>query len=74
VDRVNSFSVLAAREGVDEASTARRTLVDRREENRTIGLDYPNICNAGSTLASLYRHSTAWRQRPAGATLGTAII
>jgi hypothetical protein len=44
------------------------------KNNRTIGLDYPNVCNAGSALASLYALSAAWRQRPAGVTLGTVLM
>lgn len=45
----------------------------RAEGNRTIGLAYPNICNTGSALAAAYTLYAAWRQRPIGTALGTAL-
>lgn len=49
----------------------------REEENATVGVGYPNICNLGGALAFLVAFVAAWRRRPmeaaTGAVLGTAL-
>jgi len=45
----------------------------REEGNGTVGLSYPNVCNAWSALAFAYALVAAWRRRPAGAALGTVL-
>lgn len=45
----------------------------RDEGNRTVGLSYPNVCNAGTAAAAVYALYAAWRQRPVGTALGTAL-
>lgn len=42
----------------------------REETNRTVGLNYPNICNTAGALGFIYALYAAWRQSPKGATLG----
>jgi hypothetical protein len=42
----------------------------RAEENRTIGLTYPNLCNTAGALGFVYALYAAWRRSPNGATLG----
>jgi len=51
-------AVLAERWWIEEAA------------NRTVGLDYPNVCNAAGALGFVYALYAAWRQSPKGATLG----
>jgi len=62
----------------EEAWMTRAVLAERwwtsEEHNPTVGLDYPNVCNVGSALATLYTLVAAWRQCPAGATLGTVLM
>lgn len=61
----------------DEAWMTRAVLAERwwihDERNRTVGVSYPNVCNLGSVVASVYTVYAAWRQRPAGTALGTAL-
>ena len=61
----------------DEAWMTRAVLAERwwiRDEgNRTLGLTYPNVCNSGSAIAAVYTLYAAWRQRPVGTVLGTAL-
>lgn len=45
----------------------------REEENRTVGPNYPNICNTVGALAFVSALVAAWRRRPVGATLGTVL-
>lgn len=62
----------------EEAWMTRAVLAERwwiRERgNPTLGLDYPNVCNAGSALAAAYALAAAWRRRPAGTALGSALM
>jgi len=43
----------------------------REEERSTVGLDYPNVCNAVGALGFCYALYAAYRQRPVGAAVGT---
>lgn len=43
------------------------------EGNRTVGLGYPNVCNAGGAVAALYALYAAWRRQPAGTAVATAL-
>lgn len=45
----------------------------REQGNGTVGLSYPNVCNAVGGLAFLYALVAAWRRRPLGAAVGTAL-
>jgi hypothetical protein len=62
----------------EEAWMTRAVLAERwwvREADRgTVGLSYPNVCNAGSALASVYALYAAWRRRPAGTALWTVLL
>ncbi len=42
----------------------------REEGNRTVGVGYPNVCNAAGALGFGYALYAAWRRRPAGAAIG----
>lgn len=42
----------------------------REATNGTVGLDYPNVCNAAGGLGFSYALYAAWRRSPQGATLG----
>ncbi|PCR90300.1 DUF6653 family protein [Natrinema ejinorense] len=42
----------------------------REESNRTVGLDYPNVCNTVGALGFVYALYAAWRRSPTGVTLG----
>ncbi|WP_049985261.1 DUF6653 family protein [Halobellus rufus] len=59
----------------DDAWMTRAVLAERwwiREEGRrTVGLDYPNVCNAAGALGFCYALYAAYRQRPVGAAVGT---
>jgi len=45
----------------------------REEGNGTVGRSYPNVCNTAGGLAFGYALLAAWRRRPAGAAVGTAL-
>ncbi|QCC46199.1 DUF6653 family protein [Halobellus limi] len=59
----------------DDAWMTRAVLAEQwwiREEGRaTVGLGYPNVCNAVGALGFCYALYAAYRQRPVGATVGT---
>lgn len=61
----------------EDAWMTRAVLAERwwiwEEGNRTIGFNYPNICNTGGAFAFVYALYAAWQQRPAGTTLGTLV-
>lgn len=61
----------------DDAWMTRAVLAERwwiqEEGNRTVGLSYPNVCNLGSAAAAVYTLYAAWRQKPVGTALGTAL-
>ena len=61
----------------DDAWMTRAVLAERwwtrEEENRTLGLSYPNVCNIGSLVATVYTLYVAWRRRPVGTALGTGL-
>jgi hypothetical protein len=61
----------------DDAWMTRAVLAERwwiREVgNRTVGLDYPNICNATAAGGFFLAIAGAWRQRPTAATVGTIL-
>ncbi|OYR38982.1 hypothetical protein DJ82_11130 [Halorubrum sp. Ib24] len=58
----------------DDAWMTRAVLAERwwigEAGNRTVGLGYPNVCNAAGALGFVYALSAAWRRSPRGATLG----
>ncbi|MDZ5812741.1 DUF6653 family protein [Halorubrum sp. AD140] len=60
----------------EDAWMTRAVLAERwwigEEGNRTVGLDYPNACNAAGALGFVYALYAAWRRSPTGATLGVA--
>ncbi len=45
----------------------------REEGNSTVGLSYPNVCNAAGGLAFAYALAAAWRRRPAGTAVATVL-
>ena len=56
--------------------TLRDRVVDRwwlRQDNRTVGLGYPNVCNTVAATGFLLALVAAWRRRPAGMAVGTAL-
>lgn len=61
----------------EEAWMTRAVLAERwwmnEKENRTVGLDYPNICNTVGALGFIYAIYAAWRQSPKGVTLGIVL-
>ncbi|ESS09431.1 MAG: hypothetical protein A07HN63_00847 [uncultured archaeon A07HN63] len=58
----------------EDAWMTRAVLAERwwmgEADNRTVGLDYPNICNTAGALGFLYALYAAWRGSSTGATLG----
>ncbi|WP_336346075.1 DUF6653 family protein [Halalkalicoccus ordinarius] len=42
----------------------------KEKTNRTVGLGYPNVCNAVAALGFVYALYAAWRHSPKGAILG----
>jgi hypothetical protein len=61
----------------EEAWMTRGVLAERwwvREEgNGTVGLTYPNVCNTVGGLAFAAALVAAWRRRPAGTAVATAL-
>jgi len=58
----------------EDAWMTRAVLAERwwlRGGNRTVGLAYPNICNAAGATGFLVALVAAWRRRPAAAAVGT---
>jgi len=59
----------------EEAWMTRAVLAERwwirEKDNRTLGLDYLNVCNTGGATAFICALYAAWRQQPAGTTLAT---
>ncbi len=45
----------------------------REQRNGTIGLDYPNVYNAGGAVAFAYALVAAWVCRPIGAAVGSIV-
>jgi hypothetical protein len=66
--------VLFSSPETDDAWMTRAVLAERwwirEESNRTVGFDYPNICNTAGALGFIYALYAAWRQSPKGAALG----
>lgn len=61
----------------EEAWMTRGVLAERwwvrQEQNGTLGVTYPNICNVGSVLAFGYALLAAWRRRSAGTAVGSIL-
>ncbi|PSP84461.1 hypothetical protein BRC96_04865 [Halobacteriales archaeon QS_6_64_34] len=60
----------------EEAWMTRAVLAERwwlRQDNRTVGLGYPNVCNTVAATGFLLALVAAWRRRPAGMAVGTAL-
>ena len=59
-----------------EAWMTRAVLAERwwiADGNPTVGLSYPNICNLVASIGFCGAILAAWRQRPAGVAVGTAV-
>lgn len=60
----------------EDAWMTRAVLAERwwihEAHHRTVGPGYPNVCNTVAAIGFCYALYAAWRQRPAGAALGTA--
>ncbi len=73
---VNPF--LFAAPGNEDAWMTRAVLAERwwirEESNRTTGFDGANAYNTGAAIAAVFAVYAAWRRRPAGATLGAALL
>lgn len=60
----------------EDAWMTRAVLSERwwiHEGNGTVGLTYPNVCNAGSAVAFVSALAAAWRRRPVATTIGTVL-
>jgi len=60
----------------EDAWMTRAVLAERwwlRQDNRTVGLGYPNVCNAVASTGFLAALLAAWRRRPVGMAVGTAL-
>lgn len=67
--------ILFAPPDTEDAWMTRAVLAERwwlrEQDNGTMGLDYPNVCNTGGALASLLALWAAWRRRPVSAVTAT---
>ncbi|WP_232701241.1 DUF6653 family protein [Halobacterium wangiae] len=61
----------------DDALMTRAVLAERwwvrEEDNGTVGVTYPNVCNTGSALAFVWALVAAWRRRPGQTALATVL-
>ncbi|EMA01427.1 hypothetical protein C437_17061 [Haloarcula vallismortis ATCC 29715] len=67
--------ILFAPPATEDAWMTRAVLAERwwlaKQDNGTMGLDYPNICNTGGALASALALYAAWRRRPVSTAAAT---
>ncbi|AJF24708.1 DUF6653 family protein [Haloarcula sp. KBTZ06] len=67
--------ILFAPPDTEDAWMTRAVLAERwwlrEQDNGTMGLDYPNVCNTGGALASTIALYAAWRRRPVSAAAAT---
>lgn len=70
--------VLFAPPEIEDAWMTRAVLAERwwltEQENGTMGVGYPNVCNTGGALASVGALYAAWRRRPASAAVATVAM
>ncbi|WP_058994992.1 DUF6653 family protein [Haloarcula sp. CBA1127] len=67
--------ILFAPPDTEDAWMTRAVLAERwwltEQDNGTMGLDYPNVCNTGGALASALALYAAWHRRPVSAAVAT---